>query len=280
MRSGPFRQGLSLEGWKQRFQSALTSRFALRFHMTLLVLGVLGVGVLAGQALRPVVHSMGLRYALTVLLGYGAFFGVVRLWLGYAARTLIAEVPAEALPPEAPALVGRLGEAVAAATPPPPDGLLAGQLAVDLTSPSVHSTRGRDAVDGLTLPSGSGSGGGGGGGGFDLGGDGEGFVVVVVVGAIVAVLLAVFGAAALSVWQAPAILGEAAFEMVLGATLARAARRIEGRNWALALWRATWARTLALLVVATIAGFAVQTVCPGVATLGEAVDRCVRDRPS
>lgn len=287
MREGPYRQGFSLERWQQRFQQAMSSRFALRLHMTLLMLGVLGVGVLAGRVLRPLVPSMGLRYGLQVLLGYATFFGLVRLWLGYAAKTLLAELPAETVPPEARALVGVVGEPVPEASAltdrsDPGDDLLAVQVAADLTNAVASSTpsaRAASAVDPASIPATTGASSSG--GGLDLGGaDGEGFVVVVVVGAIVAVLLAIFGAAALSVWQAPAILGEAAFEVVLGASLARAARRLEGRNWARSLWRATWGRSLVLLLIASAAGLAVQSVCPGVETLGEAISQCVRSRPS
>lgn len=292
MRGGPYREGVTLEGWREKFQKALASRFALRLHMTLLMALVMGTGVLSARLLRALSPSMGLRYGVSVLVAYAAFFVLVRLWLRYASETLLSEAPREALPPEARALAGQLGEPVPEAVPDPmlvahdDRGLLATQVGVDMAHAAVSGPPSRFRGD-PSVPdvSGVGSGASGdatsgsSGGGFSVDAD-EGVVVVVVVVAIVAVVAAVFGAAVMSVWQAPAILGEAAFEVVLAATLARAARRMEGRSWSRALWKATWGRALAVLIVAMAAGFAAQAVCPSATTMGEAVSRCVMARPA
>jgi hypothetical protein len=297
MRGGPYREGVTLEGWREKFQKALASRFALRLHMTLLMALVMGTGVLSARLLRSLSPSMGLRYGVSVLVAYAAFFVLVRLWLRYASETLLSEAPREALPPEARALAGQLGEPVPEAVPDPllvvhdDRGLLATQVGVDMAHAAVTGPparfRGDPSVPDVSGvgsgPSSSGSSGdasgGSSGGGFSVDAD-EGVVVVVVVVAVVAVVAAVFGAAVMSVWQAPAILGEAAFEVVLAATLARAARRMEGRSWSRALWKATWGRALAVLIVAMAAGFAAQAVCPSATTMGEAVSRCVMARPT
>jgi hypothetical protein len=69
--------------------SVVTRSLWVRFHMTLILLGVL----LAGSAssfllLRLGVHSMPVRYVLAVLLGYALFLAGVRLWLWYAQKVL------------------------------------------------------------------------------------------------------------------------------------------------------------------------------------------------
>lgn len=293
MRGAPYREGVTLEGWREKFQKALASRFALRLHMTLLMALVMGTGVLSARLLQPLSSSMGLRYGVSVLIAYAAFFVLVRLWLRYASETLLSEAPREALPPEARALAGQLGEPVPQAVPDPSlvvyddRGVYATQMGVDMAHAAVSGPpsrfRGDPSVPDVSGVAGGSSGdassGASGGGGFSVDAD-EGVVVVVVVVAIVAVVAAVFGAAVMSVWQAPAILGEAAFEVVLAATLARAARRMEGRSWSRALWKATWGRALAVLIVAMAAGFAAQAVCPSATTMGEAVSRCVMERPA
>jgi len=290
MERGPYRNAVSLEGWQQRFRDVLSSRFGLRLHMSLIMMLVMGTGVLVARLLKPVVTSMGIRYGFAVALAYAAFFGFVRLWLHYASERLLTEAPREAVPAEARAIVGQMGEPV-----PEPSGfrddagVYQAQAAADVMhlamSPSVGSHRARNYdVPDVSLPSGgnsAGSSGGGSssggssGGGVSLDADGEGLAVVVVLAVVALVVLAVFGVAVMSVWQAPAILGEAAFELVLAGTLARAARRVDGRSWSRALWKATWGRALAVLLVAMVAGFAAQAVCPGVDTMRAAVRQCV-----
>lgn len=287
MMRGPYREAVSLEGWQQRFRTVLASRFGLRLHMTLMMFLVIGTGILAARVFLPVVGSMAARYGLAVVCAYAAFFGLVRLWLRYASETLLTEAPRDVIPAEARALVGQLGEPIApVGTFVHGDaGVYHAHAAVDAMhiaamSPS-GSGRGRSwDVPDPSMPDLGGSAeaatdGGGGGGGVSLDVDGEGLAAVVVIAVVVAVVAAVFGAAALSVWQAPAILGEAAFELVLAATLARAARRVEGRSWSRTLWKATWGRALVVLVMAVGAGAIAQSVCPGVNTMREAYTRCV-----
>jgi hypothetical protein len=97
---------------------------------------------------------------------------------------------------------------------------------------------------------------------------------------VVAVVAAVvLGAAEGCIWEAPVILGEAAFELALASALARASRTLEGRSWSHALWRSTWKPALLVLALAVGGGAVIQTVCPGVPTLHAALDRCVDHRP-
>ncbi len=286
---GPYREAVSLEGWQQRFRTVLASRFGLRLHMTLMMLLVIGTGILTARVFLPVVSSMAVRYGLAVVCAYAAFFGLVRLWLRYAAETLLTEAPREVVPAEARAIVGQMGEPIApTATFVHGDaGVYQAQVAVDAMHMAAMSPSGGGRSRSWDVPdpslpdlggpaeAASGGGGSSGSGGVSLDVDGEGVVAVVVIAVVVAVVAAVFGAAALSVWQAPAILGEAAFELVLAGTLARAARRVEGRSWSRTLWKATWGRALLVLVMAVGAGAIAQSVCPGVQTMGEAVTRCV-----
>ena len=72
-------------------------------------------------------------------------------------------------------------------------------------------------------------------------GSDEGGCALVIAGVLIALLLAVvFGAAAYVVYQAPFILAEVVFEVMLGSPLARGARSLHSANWVAALLRATW----------------------------------------
>ncbi len=74
----------------------------------------------------------------------------------------------------------------------------------------------------------------------DVGGD-EGGCANVIAGVLLAALLCVvFGAAAYVVYQAPAILAEVVFEVLLGSPLAVGMRSLDSASWAWALFRRTW----------------------------------------
>ena len=73
-----------------------------------------------------------------------------------------------------------------------------------------------------------------------LASDEGGFALVVAVALLAIVLALFFGAAAFVIWQAPAILGEVVFEVLLGSPLVRGVRAVEGGNWAGALLAHTW----------------------------------------
>jgi hypothetical protein len=109
-------------------------------------------------------------------------------------------------------------------------------------------------------------------------GDGEGLAVVVILVVVAVVAVVVLGAAAWCIWEAPVILGEAAFELALASALARASRTLEGRSWSHALLRSTWKPALVVLALAVLGGAMIQAVCPGVTTFHAAWDRCVVHR--
>jgi hypothetical protein len=59
-------------------------RFFVRWHMTLILTGVVLAGVMANRGLLAVgVRSLAGRWLLAVLAAYVAFFGLVRLWMWY-----------------------------------------------------------------------------------------------------------------------------------------------------------------------------------------------------
>jgi hypothetical protein len=68
----------------------------VRFHMTLILVAVVVIGLAANRlALFLGLRAMGLRYPMSVLVGYGAFFLGIKLWLGYAEAALSPGLRAE-----------------------------------------------------------------------------------------------------------------------------------------------------------------------------------------
>ncbi|MBL8601584.1 MAG: hypothetical protein JNK72_06655 [Myxococcales bacterium] len=270
-----YREAVSVDHWRRRFQTALTQRFGLRLHMAAVVLAVLAVGVLTGRVLRGLVDSMATRYALSVMVGYAAFFAVVHAWGRYVVRSLAEVAPHTVAPGESAALVAQMGQPTGGL----PDAGHAALMTEAIDLGSAPSRRHRWVDPGISAGPGSDASAaadaGGSTSGWSLDADGEGLAAVVIVALVSLVVLVLFGAAIWCVYEAPVILGEVVFELVLASALARAARTVDGRGWSRALWKATWKPALALVAVVVLLGAVTQRVCPGVTTLHDAVTRCV-----
>jgi hypothetical protein len=228
--------------WRQRFKQALRERFLLRFHMFLITAAVLLSGVVASKLLWSFgLRSIQVRYPLAVGLSYGVFFVLIRIWLWYVS---LADSPEGA---------DVDGEDVA-------DAIDAG---ADLIG----------SPGGPSFSMGS-SGAGKGDSGFDLGdiggGDGEG-VVLILLGVV---LLVVFGSSLYVIWEAPTVLGEAAFQMVLAGSLRRAARRIDSPGWAGSVLGTTWIPFALVLLITTAFAIVAANYCPGATRLPEILHQC------
>lgn len=252
-----------MTSWRESFKNSLGRRFLLRVHMSLIVLGVVCTGLLASVLLHGVgLHHMGARYFLAVLAGYLAFFILIRVWLVYLTRG------AHPVPDEA------LDDAV----PDPPDLAPASLLTA---APRQRGRRSRDRDSSSTdynldIPSTSGGSGGSsgssGGGGFD--GDGEGIAVTIAIVILAAAVLILFGTAVYLIWEAPVILGEAAVEVVLAASLASTARRMDTPGWSGSILKTTWKPVLAVLVLMTIGGTVAHEACPRATRLPDILNNC------
>lgn len=276
-----------------RFCSALTHRYFIRVHMTVMLGLVLLSGVLAGRLLWMAgVTNMGFRYPAAVLVSYAAFFGLIRLWLAYVCR---ADRAGRASAREASSggsssasgwtlgggsgsggsgggsssLVGGGGSGGGAGASDAWDGA-SPQPMVVLPGPSgsVSSGSGSSASSshGLFSRLGGGSGGGGG------SGDGDGLILLILFGVLVA---AVCGAGVYVVYQAPAILSDAAFQAVLAGGLAHTARGVHDRSWERSILKATAIPFGLVLVFAAVFGFEAHRLCPGAATVRQVMRTCV-----
>ncbi len=67
---------------KRSFLRRIRTRFLVRFHMALILVGTVLSGLLASKTLlESGVAAMVVRYPLAVLLSYLAFFLFVKIWL-------------------------------------------------------------------------------------------------------------------------------------------------------------------------------------------------------
>jgi hypothetical protein len=245
---------------------ALRTKHFTRFSMTLILATCICLAVLTTKLLLAVgVLDMWVRYLVALLVAYGAFFIGVWIWLHLSPY-------------------GR-----------------------HLRSQQKHGEDWIDANIDLPLPSGGSAPTGfqGGGGSFDGGGAGgswdaanpgvsvdfpgtsssvgnslgdiasvgdvgdEGGCLLVIAGILLAIVLfAIFGATAYVVYQAPAILAEVVFEVLLGSPLARGANALGSANWPAVLLAKTW-KPFAIIAAMAI-GFALfcKVYFPGITSIG------------
>ena len=66
----------------QTFRRRILKTYFIRFHMGLVLTAVVASGVLGSRLLLYAgVRSMGLRYAIAVILSYAVFLLMVRIWI-------------------------------------------------------------------------------------------------------------------------------------------------------------------------------------------------------
>jgi hypothetical protein len=253
---------------RARLERLLLRRFFLRWHMTAIVAGTVAAGVLAGKGLLLAgMRSMPLRWGLAVLASYGAFFGLVRLWVLYVGRHRGGEKAGPDLdgidiPFWAPSSGGGGG---GPAEFQPGGGQMGGGGASASFEGDVIPARGA-----------GGSGGSGGGKGSWLGSldfdiDGEGLVVLL---ALAVLVLGIVVAGGYVIYVAPEILSEVAFQTILAGPLARRGRRLEAEGWTGSVLRRTVIPFLVVLVVAIGAGALAHWACPAGATILQKLAQC------
>ena len=264
----------------KKFIQHFTGRHPVRLHMTLILLAVTLSGVLSGKILYfSGMHSMGMRYLLSVCFAYFIMLGFVRIWLWYVSpkrKSSNFEMPdfssgggssnsGEIFKggggkfggggSTASFSGGKPGMAPSAssyANPPVQTNL----------NPALASSSDSGSSGNVSSSKGSWS--------FSLDGLDEG-ILIILLGLVVA---AIAGAWIYLIVQAPVILGEAAFEFGLGGGLYRRVRNMHG-NWAGSIFKATVIPALIVFVLAGIFGFAADEICPGRHKLVPVVKECI-----
>lgn len=231
---------------RSRFISNLRKRLPLRLHMTLILMATSLAGVGASKLLLHFgVGNVALRYPMTVALAYLVFLALVKIWL-----FLISEAPARRL-------VDNVGDAL---TPDIPLPDLSG-------STSSAFSGGGGSFDGGGASDGFGDVVGGAadtvgdvvGGAVD---DEGGLALVVVLVVLAALLLSVLGGAVYLIWEAPAILSEAAFDALLAASLVKSSRRMNEPDWLGSVFKATWKPFSLILAFSLLSGWAMHHYLP------------------
>ena len=269
--------GASAAPTPQSLMASLREQYWTRFHMFLIVAASIAMAVLTTRILLNLgVTAMWVRYAVALSLAYGAFFTGVWVWLHLSqyGRHLRADW-------------GRRRD-------------WSGDQGIDIV-PNLNlggSSSSSSAAADLPFQGGGGSfDGGGAGGSWDLPdtsvsvespGSGvldgvsniadvadadEGGCLLIIAGILLAIALSVvFGATLYVIYQAPAILAEVVFEVLLGSPLARGARALDSANWAAVLLKKTWRPFAMMAFAAMLFAIFCNAAFPGAATAGQVID--------
>ena len=100
----------------------------------------------------------------------------------------------------------------------------------------------------------------------------EGGIVLI---PLIILLIVLFGGSIYLIYEAPVIISEAAFELILATTLIRKARSIDNPNWIGSVFKATWPAFALTLVVTVIAGCALMTYYPQAIKITDVFRYCI-----
>lgn len=221
-----------IASWKRRFVAGVRQGFWVRFHMALILTAVALAGAVANKLmLRAGLESMAARYPLAILASYAVFFVMVRVWIAYV-RAADPRLGGPMAIAAAAAMVAPPGQPGRKRSHLPPNASDAADLALD--GPDIVG----DVASGM---------------GID-----DGVILLV----FVLLLVAIFGAGAYVIWEAPVILTEAAFSAVLAAALRRASIEDLGLRWAGVVLRKTVVPFLIVAAMGATAGFVARHRCP------------------
>lgn len=236
--------------------------------MTVLLFGVFFSGLLFSKLLFELgMRSMPERYVIAVCASYAVFFLLIRIWLWYVTgspkksqRSLpdididVGDITGDAIQGGGRAVHKAVDTAFGGHSGDFSGGGATDEWGSFITPKSVASS---------TTSHGSSSHGGSGGGGFDFGDD------AIVLIALAAFVLAIFGAGVYLVWAAPSILSEAAFQALLAAGLIRASSKITQRDWMGSVFRSTCVPFLIVLLMTGIFGWVAHKHYPHATRLAD-----------
>ncbi len=250
-----------LNGW-------LAKHFSLRLHMTVILVATFAVGLLTVHGLFAIhVAKLWMRYAIAVIVAYGAFLGLLKMWLIYFAICI-----RHAHGKSSSGGVG-LGDFC--------DFSSGGSSSGSSSSISDLSSGGGKFGGGgasgswgtaepqpvITAPVKS-SGGGSSGGGFSLDLDGDEIVLVLI---IIAVATAIIGAGAYLIWAAPTILTDTAFNAVLASALIRKTKKVSHPEWVGSVVHATAIPFAIVFALTILMGWYAQHICPDALRVRDAI---------
>lgn len=260
---------------KQKFKKQFAKRVFTRFHMSLILFGTILSGVIFSKILLVAgLDHIIARFVIVLILAYLSFFILMKLWLHYLTAPYRKKRIIENLIDAADAISGTPDFSSTNNTPDMPGhgGEFGGGGAsgawVDASVPSdltvsggIAETAGAASETAADVA-----------GESILGIADEGGILLI---PLVLLLLVIFGGGIYLIYEAPVIISEAAFELILATTVIKKARTIDNPNWMGSVFRATWLAFTLTLVLTISAGLALMSYCPQATKITEAFRFCI-----
>ena len=245
--------------------------------MSLILFGTILSGVIFSKIFLVVgLHNIIVRFFIVLVLAYLSFFVFMKLWLHYLttpyrkkrigenlmdAADAITIIPDLSSTSSAPDMTGHGGEfGGGGASGAWSDARVPSEMSVSEgiaeTTESASETVAEAASEAIS----------------EIAIADEGGILLI---PLFLLLLIIFGGAIYLIYAAPAIISEAAFELILATTLIKKARTIDNPNWMGSVFRATWPAFALTLVVTIIAGLALMAYCPQATKISEAFQFCL-----
>ena len=273
---------------KINFTERFKKRIPLRLHMTGILLATGLSGLLTTRCLLAMgVDNIVIRYPLAVLFSYLMFFALIKLWLSFLAmnhlrqpnrKEKVLDEVLSYIDPSIPLPSGSGSDFSVSGHFSGGGGQFSGGGAsgsFDDMGALISEGPGNALLD-AAGSAGESVGNGIGDAVGDVAGEAVsalgdeggllGMVVLAVIGIVVAVVL---GAGAYMIYEAPFILSEAAFEVVLAASLVKSSRRMNDPDWFGSVFRTTWIPFSISLLLAWIGASAIHKAYPAVTRLSE-----------
>jgi hypothetical protein len=257
-----------------RFRNALTHRYFIRLHMTILLALVLLSGILASRLLIVAgVRNMGVRYPIAVVISYLSFFGLVRIWIAYVTRASRKRARSGS---EGSLDVGDVvsggGSGGSSGSGGGGRWLSGGGRFGGGGSSASFADDAAPRMAAVPIASPAKSGASSSSSGFSIDLDGDGLLLLVLFALLV---LGICGVGAYLVYQAPVILSEAAFHVALVPGLVRTARNSHDPGWIPGVLRATVLPFAIVLALAALFGYQAHKRCPGAVSVRQVFTRCI-----
>ncbi len=259
---------------RDRLNGWLAKHFSLRLHMTVILVATFAVGLLTVHGLFAIhVAKLWMRYAIAVIVAYGAFLGLLKIWLVYFAICIKhAHGKSSAGGVDISDFCDFSGGGSSSGSSSSVSDLSSGGGKFGGGGASGSWGDGESQpVIAAPVKSGSASSvshGSSSGGGFGLDLDGDEMILVLI---IIAVAAAVIGAGAYLIWAAPTILSDTAFNAVLASALIHKTKKVSHPEWVGSVMHATAIPFAIVFALTVLMGWYAQHICPSALRVRDAV---------
>lgn len=240
------------------FKKRMQNKIPARWHMSLICMLTIGSGIGVSKLLLLYNFSQPMwRYSLGVVFSYGIFFLLVYLWLrwyfGIRNQTVRSKNSVDST--TTPDVLDLTNITANINVPEPRWTGQGGQFSGGGASSSWGSD---DAVSSAKTETTASK---------DVSIVDSDEIMVIVL--IIAVIATISGSAFYIIYQAPEILFEAAFEVVLVTGLFGRTKNVQTEGWFYTIFKRTWLPFAAVLIAAFIFGFTIKGLCPNASSFAE-----------